>query len=401
MGPLSIFRKVKDKNIHLWLGGFVRYHLEQQLRVPPARLAGTGSGLRHLLFAFCDHYEPLWGNAPVATGEARVRAWSEGYPRLASPFRDADGKTPRHSFFFPGEEYQPSYLEQLAELSRNGFGEVELHLHHDGDTAEKLRADILRYLDLFAGHGHFSRTPEGRIRYGFIHGNWCLANARRDKRWCGVDAEIPLLFDTGCYADYTFPSAPDECQPAIVNRIYWPEGDLHRSRAYEQGTPSRVGEVRRDRILMVQGPIALSRRPGRLALRIESAAVTASDPATEHRIDTWVEQGISVEGRPDWVFVKVHTHGAPERQAASLLGDDGKRMHEVLTRKYNDGRKWALHYVTAREMYNIAIAAMEGKGGNPGHYRDHVLSPPPVVMASGGRTERAKMDDQRAEAMKG
>ena len=30
-------------------------------------------------------------------------------------------------------------------------------------------------------------------------------------------------------------------------------------------------------------------------------------------------------GRPEWVFVKVHTHGAPEPQAASLLGEGGAR----------------------------------------------------------------------------
>jgi len=28
---------------------------------------------------------------------------------------------------------------------------------------------------------------------------------------------------------------------------------------------------------------------------------------------------VTVAGRPEWVFVKVHTHGAPELQAASLL----------------------------------------------------------------------------------
>ena len=47
--------------------------------------------------------------------------------------------------------------------------------------------------------------------------------------------------------------------------------------------------------------------------------------------------------------------------------------------EFNDGTNWALHYVTAREMYNIAIAAMRGKSGNPAAYRDLVFGPPPVV----------------------
>jgi hypothetical protein len=54
-------------------------------------------------------------------------------------------------------------------------------------------------------------------------------------------------------------------------------------------------------------------------------------------------------------------------------------MHAELTTRYNDGVRWRLHYVTAREMFNIAIAAMEGREGDPGHYRDHVLPPPPVA----------------------
>ena len=88
-----------------------------------------------------------------------------------------------------------------------------------------------------------------------------------------------------------------------------------------------------------------------------------------------------VEGRPEWVFVKLHTHGAPDKEAASMLGEGGHSLHRILTTRYNDGRSWKLHYVTAREMYNIAMAAMHGHSGDPNDYRDHVLSPPPVATA--------------------
>jgi len=95
-----------------------------------------------------------------------------------------------------------------------------------------------------------------------------------------------------------------------------------------------------------------------------------------------VNQNIHVEGRPEWVFVKVHTHGAPDLQGASLLGEGGRIMHRALTGLYNDGRDWILHYVSAREMYNIAMAAMEGKTGNPADFRDYILKPPPAALAS-------------------
>ncbi len=114
--------------------------------------------------------------------------------------------------------------------------------------------------------------------------------------------------------------------------------------------------------------------------------VTAHDPATAARVRRWVEAGVSVEGRPEWVFVKVHTHGAPEDEAASLLGDGGRALHDALAAEYNDGTRYVLHYATAREMFNIAIAAMEGKHGNPHAYRDHVLAPPPVRARAHGKS---------------
>lgn len=364
--------RLRAKNLHTWMGGYARDLVRRTRERPPRR--------RHLLFAVCDHYEPLWGKGtPAEVGRARVEAWRSGYARAVDGFRDADGRPPRHSFFFPGEEYAPEYLAALAELCGAGYGEVELHLHHDGDTAPKLRADIGRYLDLFAEHGHISRDGDGRYQYAFIHGNWCLANARRDGRWCGVDEEVQLLYETGCYADFTFPSAPDECQPDRVNEIYWPTGDLSRRKAYDRGERARVGERRDDRLLMITGPLALTRRPGRLAPRIESSAIDHSDAPTPERVHDWVRQSICVEGRPEWVFVKVHTHGAPERNAAVLLGDAGRAMHETLARHYNDGDQWTLHYVTAREMFNIAAAAMDDQDGDPGQYRDYLIAPPPVA----------------------
>jgi hypothetical protein len=377
-GALETLRR---KNLGVWTAGYARWLATSSLPRARAALRRDG-GPRHVLFAFCDHYEPLWHTSDRALGTARVQLWLDRYPALAERFRDAEGRPPRHSFFFPGEEYEPNYLDGLATLAARGLGEVELHLHHDADTAPALRDKILRYLDLFARHGHLSRDESGRLRYAFIHGNWCLANARADGRWCGVDEELQLLHDTGCYADYTFPAAPDESQPAVVNQIYWPEGDLTRRRAFDAGTPARVGVRRSDRLLMIEGPLGFALRPGRLlAPRIENAAVTGQDPATPARVRSWVNQGIGVAGRPEWVFVKVHTHGTQDGLATSLLGGGGEALHQELTTRYNDGRRWALHYVTAREMYNIAIAAMDGKTGDPGQYRDYVLPPPPVVRA--------------------
>jgi hypothetical protein len=363
---------LREKRFDTWIEGYARH-------LVASRSAPRVDGPRHLLFAFCDHWEPLWNKVGEAQADARVRFWADHYPRLAEEFRDADGRTPRHSFFFPGEQYRPAWLDVLAGFTKRGIGEVEVHLHHDGDTADTLRRALLGTLADFSSHGLLPRDPDGRLRYAFIHGNWCLANARDDGARCGVDDEIPLLFETGCYADFTFPSAPDESQPNIVNQIYWPVGDIAKKRAYERGERARVGDPKRDRILMIEGPLALATRAGKIPIRIENGAVTATSPGSARRVETWVKQNIHVEGRPEWVFVKVYTHGAPELQAASLLGEGGRALHRALTSRYNDGRSFILHYVSAREMYNIAMAAMEGRSGDPMAYRDHVLPPPPAA----------------------
>jgi hypothetical protein len=359
------------KQNHRWISGYGRHVLKNLT-------ARRTEGPKHVLFSMCDHYEPLWGGAGAAQGRDRVARWEREYPVLANEFRDADGRPPRHTFFFPGEQYSADYLAPLGRLARSGLGEVELHLHHDGDDASKLEHDIGSYVQAYAEHGLLSRDKDGRPRYAFIHGNWCLANSRQDGKYCGVDSELRVLFDTGCYADFTFPSAPDETQPGIVNQIYWPTGDPGRARSHESGVRARVGQVMADRILMIQGPLALAKREGRVGLRIESAAVTARDPGTAHRMDTWVSQSIHLEGRPEWLFVKIHTHGAPDAQATSLLGAPGRDMHRAL-RRYNDGKKFVLHYVSAREMFNIALAGMHGLRGDPNDFRDQFLPPPPVA----------------------
>ena len=68
------------------------------------------------------------------------------------------------------------------------------------------------------------------------------------------------------------------------------------------------------------------------------------------------------------------THSTKQR-----LLDAGLAM--LLERSYNDGSRYVLHYVTAREAYNIIKAAEAGKSGDPGAWRDFVLPPPPLRVA--------------------
>ena len=163
---------IRKKEMHLWLGHYLKRKLSK-----PAQPKGP----KHIMFAFVDHYEPMWGRDISYEQEcARVDRWYQDYPKVAGQFKDADGCYPKHSFFYPEEEYREEHLDKITELCQQGYGEIEVHLHHDNDTSENLRKTLEDFTEkLHEKHGAFVRdTESGKLQYAFIHGNWCLANSR-------------------------------------------------------------------------------------------------------------------------------------------------------------------------------------------------------------------------------
>ena len=345
-----------------------------QQSVSPRRLAKP----THVMFCVADHFEPNVGGADPARQRARVERWIEAYPALASRHRDGAGSHPRHTFFYPAEAYEPSLVERLATLCRQGFGEVEVQLHHDGDTEESLRAKLERAKADFARHGLLARQRDsGQVRFGFVHGNWALDNARRDGRWCGVNNELTVLREAGCYADFTLPSAPSETQTRKINSVYYAADDP-RPKSHDTGRDATVGLQPNGKLLMVQGPLTLnwSRRKYGILPRMENGELTAANPPSARRVALWVRQAICVRGREDWIFVKVHTHGAREENADTLLGQPMDALFTHLETACNDGDQFRLHYVTARQLVNIIKAAEQGRRGDPSRYRDLELLGP-------------------------
>jgi hypothetical protein len=339
-----------------------------------------------VLFCIADHFEPAHGAPGLDVERARVRTWTEQLPKLAARFRDTDGRPPRHTFFFPAEQYRPEHLDALASLCQAGLAEVEVHLHHDNDTSDALRETLLTFKHrLFYDHGLLTTTPNAVVAYGFVHGNWALDNARPDGRFCGVNDEITILRETGCYADFTQPAGRDASQTRTVNSIYYACDDPVRPRSHDRGVDAHVGQRPPSQgLLLVQGPIALNweRRVLAVLPGLDVGAIDGSPgyPPSLARFRRWVAAGIAVRGRPEWVFVKIHTHGAPERNAATLLGARMSELHHAIGQAFNDSRRYRLHYVTTREMVNIVRAAEAGEAGNPGDYRDYLL---PRPQASG------------------
>jgi len=344
------------------------------------------SGQVHLIFTLADHFEPSIvpedGNAraPYDVQESRLERWCRDYPELVDPWRDSDGRPMVHTYFYPAEQYDEGLVDRLAEHCRAGWGEIEVHLHHGvqtPDTPENTRRQLAHFRDLLAERGCLAYwNGLGLARYGFVHGNFALSNSA-DGRCCGVDSEMQILAETGCYADFTLPpGAFHPAQIAKINSVYECTLPLTRRAPHRRGRDLRCGHPPATFPLMVQGPLLPDFHAGRLwaVPVIEDSAITGARPPSLQRLQLWKRAAITVHGRPDWIFVKLHCHGmdpGPRHQDAVLGASMQRFLRELVEGAPQRGE--SLHFVSAREMVNIMLAACDGREGNPGDYRDYRL----------------------------
>ena len=198
---------------------------------------------RHLIIIVANHFEPSWNskgeNLDWVTQETRLEHWCRQAEAIGRSVQDSDGTPFRHTNFYPGEQYHPALLDRLAALQAAGYGEVEIHLHHgvdQPDNAPNLRRALEEFRDVLAErHGLLSRMPgHATPMYGFVHGNFALANSDGG-RCCGVDEEMQILADTGCYADFTLPAIPYQAQVPRINAVYQCGYPLHERALIVQG----------------------------------------------------------------------------------------------------------------------------------------------------------------------
>jgi hypothetical protein len=364
-----LLRRMRGRGTDRWLPAYVRSSGRRRRLQPGEEV--------HVLVCVADHWESKEGRPPAGVSRERVRRWVEDYPRQFGRFRDGDGRPPRHTFFYPVEEYEPEYLDALAGLCRAGFGEVEIHLHHEGDTADNLRATLASFRDLLADrHGLLARDRRtGAPAYGFVHGNWALCNSRPDGRWCGVNEELRILRETGCYADFTLPSYPSATQTRKINSLCYAVDAPGRPRGHDRGVDLGAGPPPPGGLLLIQGPLVLDWRRRRFGLlpRVENGCLQPNQPPDIRRLDAWLRARVQVPGRPDWFFVKLHTHGAAEWRREPLLSEPMVRFHEALARRAREDARFHYHYVTARELYNLAKAAEAGWEGGVAEARNFAL----------------------------
>jgi hypothetical protein len=346
-------------------------------------LRAPARGPVHLIMAVADHFEPAivpedgQKRVPRAEQEKRVEWWNREYPKAVDRWRDHDGRPFVRTYFYPAEQYDKGLLEMIAEHCHAGWGEVEVHLHHGiphPDSAENTRRLLTEFCDHLALRHRCLAAEEGSTqpRYGFVHGNFALANSAGG-RFCGVDSEMKVLAETGCYADFTLPTGVlHPAQTAKINSLYECGLPLDQAAPHREGTDLKAGRTPSIFPLIIQGPLLTDLRRSRQSLRptFETGAITQPNPMSLHRLALWKQARIHVSGRPEWLFIKLHCHGMDPTQKDAVVGSAFQSFLEQLVTGASE-RKETLHFVSGREMANIVLAACDGKEGNPGDYRDY------------------------------
>jgi hypothetical protein len=387
-------QRARIRCLGLWPAGVGLFALVASAAPPPGPDgAAPASRLRtapkHVMFAFVDHFEPL----PYNDAIWQVNMWVDDYMAMASQHTDADGRHPAHTYFqwftrsvtYGNEFYIGDCLKLLNRVAYHGYGEVDYHLHHGaGDertrTEETAASDLIdllsRSMTLYNQRGCLITAEAApQQAFAFIHGMWALDNSRLNtwsnpgdphREYCGVNTELSVLRSWGCYVDYTFPTAAP-MTPLLTDSIFYAQDDPFPA-SYQNrvnNTLVAAGQPPVGDLMIVEGPNTTTN-------------VDDVDVPTLARMDNWVGHNVQVIGQNDWIFVKVYTHGCAKnlhQQSVwdAFFGAPMSQFYSAIEAKYNDGVNWKLHYVSAREMYNIIKAAEAGLTGDPGQYRDYAI----------------------------
>ena len=131
--------------------------------------------------------------------------------------------------------------------------------------------------------------------------------------------------------------------------------------SHNEGVDVGISPRPENSLLMIQGPLLLAWTQRNWGVSENREFVSAKNqPPTKERLELWLRACVSIPAMQNWRFVKLHTHGVCEPNQEVLLGEEMVRFHEGLQERASRDPLFRFHYVTAREMANLALAAEAG-----------------------------------------
>ena len=322
---------------------------------------------KHLIFVMVDHYEH-GGPRDKERGTRENAIWCDKFMEISDRHLDDYGNNFRYTWFYPFDHHNGEIMERLSSMAHGGYGEVELHWHIGSKSVvnrDNFSAKLSEAIEWFQSFGALITAEDSKTAFAYVAGVWDLDAGRGGSETHGITDQIEKLVDQGCYADFTFSTIGSPAQPSTVNSLYYVTDDPEQAKSYDTGQPSQVGTNVDNQLLIFQGPSAIS-----WLGYLEYGAIE-DDPRFEpHRVPKWIDANIHVHGRPEWIFVKVYSHGAQSQDV--VLAHDMDRMLASL-REHCQQRGIKLHFMTAREAFNVIKSAEDGNQGNPEDYRDYQI----------------------------
>ncbi len=291
------------------------------------------------------------------------------FANLATEHIDGDGRKFQLTFACPGRNPDSTALHVLTEYCRRGLGEVEYLIPRDYSSEASMREKLEQGLRRFNSHG-WMKTVNSEIRFAVVRERSDSERGEADLR-----RQVSVLSDLGCYADMGFPGVRSSRPPSRVNTMFMVSSA--DSEPYNESDELRAGRLGKGGLLVIEGPFLIDWTDWRLTLRpyVEDGHLNPEALPDPGRVDSWIRANVHVIGQPNWIFVKLTIDGLSDAASAQSLQHSLDQSLMYLEEVYNDDELYRLHYVTAREMYNMAMAAQAFKSGNAGLFRDYLIEP--------------------------
>lgn len=293
----------------------------------------------------------------------------ETFASLASEHIDSDSRKFQLTFACSGRNSDSTTLHMLTEFCRRELGEVEYLIPWDFSSEASMREKLEQGLRRFNSYGWMS-TVGSEVRFAVVR-----ERNSGDRRETDLWRQVSVLSDLGCYADMSFPGVRSSWPQSRVNTMF-----MVTSADYEPRNESdelMAGRLGKGGLLVIKGPSLIDWTDWRFTLKpyVEDGHLSPEAPPDPGRVDSWIRANVHVIGQPNWIFVKLTIGGLNDAASAQSLRHSLDRSLMYLEEICNDNEMYRLHYVTAREVYNVAMAAQAFKGGNAGLFRDYLIGP--------------------------